>query len=72
MVSTLSAMQIVSKLEYICLSAQGSVWPIADDICFHCKVNGGWPRPLLTYYEVNKNHHLLLFAGNKICSNLHF
>ena len=47
-------MQILSKYVYIWLSAQGPVWPIADNICFDCKVNGGWPRPLLTYYEVNK------------------
>ena len=53
MVSTLSAMQIFSKLVYILLSAEGFVWPIADNICFDCKVNGGWPRPLLTYYDVN-------------------
>ena len=57
-------MQILSKLVYICLSAQGPVWPIADNICFDCKVNGGWPRPLLTYYEVNKIL-LLLRVGAK-------
>ena len=28
--------------------------------CFDCKVNGGWPRPLLTYYQVNKILLLLL------------
>ena len=53
-------MQILSKHVYIWLSAQGPVWPIADNICFDCKVNGGWPRPLLTYYEVNKILLLLL------------
>ena len=55
-------MQIRSKLVYIyiLLSAQGPVWPIADNICFDCKVNGGWPRPLLTYYEVNKILLLLI------------
>ena len=35
-------------------------WPIADNICFECKVNGRWPRPLLTYYEVNTILRLLL------------
>ena len=53
-------MQILSKRVYIWLSAQGPVWLIADNICFDCKVNGGWPRPLLTYYEVNKILLLLL------------
>ena len=53
-------MQILSKHVYIRLSAQGPVWHIADNICFDCKVNGGWPRPLLTYYEVNKILLLLL------------
>ena len=36
------------------ISAQWSVWPIADNICFDCKVKSGWPRPLLTNYEANK------------------
>ena len=56
-------MQILSKLVYICLSAKGPVWPIADNIRFDCKVNGGWPRPLLTYYEVNKILLLLLLLS---------
>ena len=39
---------------FIWLSAQGYVGSIADNICFVCKVIGGWPRPILTCYEVNK------------------
>ena len=34
---------------YISYNPLGSVWPIADNIPIDCKVNGGLPRPLLTY-----------------------
>ena len=47
------------------------VWPIADNICFDCKVNGGWPRPLLTYYEVHKILHSSFIheiSNNVVCA----
>ena len=40
----------------------GQNWPNADNIWHVCKISGGWPRPPLTYDEVNK---LLLISWDQ-------